>query len=228
MPERTETFNRGHLDRHSRSCDPITQDEIRSTPGLLNASLKDAVMYGGRAVQAALSSAPLLYARDNVIVDVKVHMLMPGMVPAIPGWHTDGVPRCESGSPSGPLAPDLRRQEGVLSPIYHLFYAGCDAPTVFLNERDVELDVPADPSADLYSRITKEVTARDTLERVELPDLSWWTWDWWELHSAQPSRDRGWRMLIRITESDFIEASSDLRDVIRMQQQAYVQDAFGW
>lgn len=33
------------------------------------------------------------------VVDTRVHMLMPGMVPAIPGWHCDNVPRGESGQP---------------------------------------------------------------------------------------------------------------------------------
>ena len=33
---------------------------------------------------------------DNYVVDVKVHMLMPGAYPCIPGWHLDFVPRDEN------------------------------------------------------------------------------------------------------------------------------------
>lgn len=32
---------------------------------------------------------------NNYYVDAKVHMLMPGQFPCIPGWHRDGVPRDE-------------------------------------------------------------------------------------------------------------------------------------
>lgn len=225
---RQERFNRSRIERTPAGMRWTGEPEIMATPGMLNASLQDAVMYGGDVVRDALSSCPLVGNRKHTIVDVKVHMLMEGMVPAIPGWHTDGVPRHESGSPSGPLLPDLSRQENRNSPVHHLLVAGCDAPTVFVENRDVLLDVPCEATSDLYAHVTKAMNSRDDLTRMEIPMGEWWTWDWWELHSAQPSREKGWRVLIRVTESDFVKPKDDLRDVIRTHQQAYIQGEFGW
>lgn len=228
MSTRQEKFNRGYVRRNVNFRADISEHDIQHTPGLLNASIDDAIRYGGLAIRHALSGLPLIEDREHVIVDAKVHMLMPGMVPAIPGWHTDGVPRSENGAPTGPLAPDLTRQEGRRSPHYHLLVAGCDAPTVFLEDRNVLVDVPDHPTPDLYAEITREVTAWTDLERVEIPMGQWWTWDWWELHSAQPSRASGWRLLIRVTESDFVKPEADLRKVIRTHHQAYINGEFGW
>lgn len=38
----------------------------------------------------------LEYKIDDYVVDVKVHMLMPGEYPCIPNWHRDFIPRDEN------------------------------------------------------------------------------------------------------------------------------------
>lgn len=228
-------FNRGHITTNPLGWE-VDEDAIPHAHGLLNASLDDALRYGGQTVQEALSGLRLVGNRNEVVVDVKVHMLKRGMNPAIPGWHTDGVPRgdAEQGdmSASGPEAPDLSRQEDQASPHYHLFYAGCDAPTVFLENRNVVLpDHVCRPGRDLYANISKHMAANEAksnLVRTELPANEWWTWDWWELHTGQPARQDGWRILIRVTESDWVEPEANLHKVIRTQQQAYISGNFGW
>jgi hypothetical protein len=232
---RLERFNRTALidQRTLNDLDPVKveQEAIKNTPGLLRASLKDAALYGGPVVQQCLSTLQLAGNRKYITVDVKTHMLMQGMIPAIPGWHTDGVPRQETGEPFGPLAPDLKRQEDFISPCYHLMYVGCDAPTVFVTDLDVSLNVPDGPDPELYAQVTKEMNnclRVGAIKTAELPEGVWWTWDWWQLHSAQPSREAGWHCLIRVTESDYLPPLTDLRDIIRTQQQAYIQGEYGW
>ncbi|MFP8823477.1 hypothetical protein, partial [Enterobacter cloacae] len=70
-----------------------SQDDIKNTQGLWNASFDDAFRFGGDVTRAALQAINLRGDKKHIVVDVKTHMLMPGMIPAIPGWHTDGVPR---------------------------------------------------------------------------------------------------------------------------------------
>lgn len=43
-------------------------------------------------LQEAWDTAPI-YMHEKYIVDVKIHMLMPGQWPCIPNWHCDFVPR---------------------------------------------------------------------------------------------------------------------------------------
>jgi hypothetical protein len=42
-----------------------------------------------------LESYMLEEPQENYLVDVKIHMLIPGMYPCIPDWHTDFQPRDE-------------------------------------------------------------------------------------------------------------------------------------
>jgi hypothetical protein len=52
--------------------------------------------------------------------------------------------------------------------------------------------------------------------------------DWWNIHRATPATTPGWRFLIRVTESDYLEPFTNLRDIMRTQQQVYVPENFGW
>lgn len=87
------TFNGKPINWGARAFSQPDDAEIRDTPSLFNASLEDALRYGGELTRAALSAMSIPGDRKHIIVDTKTHMLMPGMWPAIPGWHTDGVPR---------------------------------------------------------------------------------------------------------------------------------------
>jgi hypothetical protein len=229
-------FNRNTM-RTAGAIVPPTEDVIRNATGLLRASLDDAVKYGGELTRAALGAMRLRNDREHMTVDVKVHMLMPGMNPAIPGWHTDGAPRPLGldppyKHPSGINPPDLRLQEGRRPPRYHLLITGQNARTQFLLDRNVEIDIPSQPpTPDLYKFVTAKVD-----QLVEYHDcVAWaiepckvWEWDWWDLHRGVPAKEHGWRYLIRATESDDVEPLSDLRQVIRSQQQVYVSERFGW
>lgn len=50
-------------------------------------------------VKPVLHTLPedILLDSERFLVDVKVHMLMPGQWPCIPNWHTDFCPRNEKG-----------------------------------------------------------------------------------------------------------------------------------
>ena len=85
-------FNRNPLVVTGRIDQP-SQELVKNTLGLFNASPEDTVKYGGVLTRAALGAVKLHNDRKYVVVDTKIHMLIPGMSPAIPGWHTDGVPR---------------------------------------------------------------------------------------------------------------------------------------
>lgn len=210
------------------SIEPPSQEEIQRTPQLWNASLEDALLYGGDLTREAIGAMSLTGSRKNIIVDSKIHMLMPGMYPAIPGWHNDGTPRGYGGV-NTKAAPNFALQEELSDSIYHLMVTGTGSLTHFMDgELEIGVD-DLDPKA--YEKITAVVNGVAAAEphRVwEMPSCSVVQWDWWSMHAAWAATKHEWRYLIRVLETDHDEPQSDLRKVIRTQQQVYVPEVFGW
>lgn len=228
----TVRFNRNPVRAVAQIEDP-SQAEIASSFGLLQASVEDAARYGGEITRAALSAMNLRGDRKYIVVDTKIHMLMSGMSPAIPGWHTDGVPRGLELNPAGAGAPDIFAQEQMddRGPRFHLMVTGDFCPTLFDTTPSRELAVPATPDVSLYRMISEQMgalQAADELQTMETTPGTVYEWDWWQLHSAQWSTGRGWRYLIRVTETDHFAPRTDLREIIRTQQQVYAPATFGW
>lgn len=227
-------FNRdfcAFLSRSERRCiDMPGPGEIRATLGLLNASPEDALRYGGPITRAALSAMQLRHDRRHVVVDVKVHMLLPGMCPAIPGWHTDGVPRGPNRHPRGPGNPDIFAQREMRAPRFHILVTPGATPEFI--DRPVTLVPDARWSTTkLYAAITEQVEAGTGVHsdyRVRLEPHRVYEFSWWDLHRGVAATDHVWRYLIRVTETDYQEPDTDLRNVLRTQQQVYVPMEYGW
>lgn len=233
-------FNRNPIivaDGHLGYAAP--NDLVKATPALWQADLDTAIRYGGDLTRDALSAMNIRGDRRYVVVDTKIHMLMPGFMPAIPGWHTDGVPRGAERDPAGKGAPDMVAQEEMddRAPRFHLMVAGAaDCPTRFASDLDVMLEVPDEPHASLYSMISEQMNDATTngyadgraMKTYEAVPGAVYEWDWWQLHTAIRSRSHGWRFLIRVTESDHHAPQRKIAHVIRTQQQVYVPDTFGW
>lgn len=223
-------FNRNDL-VFGNPIEQPSQELVKNTLGLHNASLEDALKYGGDLTRSALGAMNLTMQKKHVVVDTKIHMLIPDMCPAITGWHTDGVPRGTKLDPTAKQEPNIYAQEKMDSPIFHLLVTGTSCLTHFLEQRDVNLEVPEEPSTELYKKISKQVNqniSNGELSTYELPTCTSVMWDWWELHTGIPAKHHEWRFLIRVTESDIQEPKKDLRDIIRTQQQGYMPMEFGW
>lgn len=229
------------------------QELVKNTPSLWQADLDTAVRYGGELTHAALGAMNLRGDKRFTVVDTKVHMLMPGQCPAIPGWHTDGAPRLLASpqdltghlahSPTGQGPPDLRVQEHWgeegRTPRFHLLVTGHGCLTEFL-WNPLTIDIAEVASPDLYAELTTVVEQKRGLDYVAGEDLATSfrfapsctviEWDWWNLHQGILAQQREWRFLIRVTESDYHEPlpPSRLPEIIRTQQMVYTPMRFGW
>lgn len=211
-----------------------SQDAIENTLNLRQVTLEDAARYGGSVTRSALGLLSLHGDRKNVIVDTKVHFLMPGMCPSIPGWHTDGVPRGVDLDPDGTEEPVLDaifdgRQS---APRYHLLVTGTFCPTRFILPEIAfpEGELLEGGARNLYANMTRicnEVTWHDD-EFLDTEDSRMYQWDWHNIHTAQTATERGWRYLIRVTETDYIEPRTNPADFIRTQNNVYTPIEFGW
>ncbi|MFJ7951557.1 hypothetical protein ACIQZG_08520 [Lysinibacillus sp. NPDC096418] len=223
-------FNRNSVGI-GKTIEQPSQELIKNTLGLHNASLEDALKFGGDLTRAAIGAMNLTFSKKYIVVDTKIHMLIPGMCPAIPGWHTDGVPRGNTLDPTVKQAPNIHAQEEMDSPIFHLLVTGESCLTQFIKERNFDLRVPKEPSTLLYKTISHQVNekiANKELTTFEAPSCTAVKWDWWEMHTGVPAKSHEWRFLIRVTETDIQQPKSDLRDIIRTQQQGYMPIEFGW
>lgn len=209
-----------------------SQDAIEGSLNLRQCSLEDAARYGGPITRAALGLLRLHEDRSYVTVDTKVNLLLPGFIPAIPGWHTDGVPRGDDLNPGGKGEPRISAQAAGLVPSsrYHLLVTGTHSQTQFLYD---PLSLEVEDDRNLYEKMTKDIEATfarsiDVPTIYSAPSCTMVEWDWWNIHRAIPAQGRGWRYLIRVTESNFIKPRTDPADFVRTQTQVYVPTAFGW
>jgi len=227
-----------------------SQEIVKNTIGLWQADLDTAVRYGGDLTRQAISAMNIRGDKKYVLVDTKVHMLMPGQCPAIPGWHTDGAPRLkhvgkveakENGaySPLGQGPPNLEVQkeweEKGDTPRFHLLVTGEGCLTQFLARHCSMHFHDYEMNHDLYKGITKRINltlkVNPTVWRtIESPTCTALEWGWWHLHSAKIATKREFRFLIRITESNYHapKPHSQLNEILRTQQMVYTPLEFGW
>lgn len=66
---------------------------IKNEPMFFNSDFQFAYENGGEITKAFLNALPDNWKVRDLVFDSRVHMLMPGWYPAIPGWHHDDVPR---------------------------------------------------------------------------------------------------------------------------------------
>lgn len=225
-------FNRNPLVFGSKIDTPDDQ-LVKSTLGLWNCSVEDALKYGGDLTRAAIGAMNLRNDRKYVIVDTKIHMLMKGFCPAIPGWHTDGAPRGLDNNPQGKGPPNIRAQEdsGIRPPRFHLLVTGVGCLTQFITERKIQLHIYKELSSDLYKDMSRDVNnlvRQKLLKAQEVPACQVVEFDWWDIHQGIVAQVKEWRFLIRVCETDHISPTTDLREVIRTQQNVYIPSEFGW
>lgn len=78
-----------------------SQFAIKNEPMLFNCDFSHALEMGGRLTREFLGRLPVAWQQDMTVIDSRVHMLMPGWYPCIPGWHHDDVIRNrEDGQPN--------------------------------------------------------------------------------------------------------------------------------
>ena len=122
------------------------------------------------------------------------------------------------------MAEQQRQSNEGYFPRYHTIIVGNDCPTEFL-KRQVSLYLRHGESEKLYAEMTRLVDDGAHAIRTARP-CYWTSWDWWNIHRATEATDRGWRLLIRVTESDTIPPATS--GFIRAQNQVYVPREFGW
>ena len=199
-----------------------SQTQIKNEPMLFNCDRSAAYELGGPITRAFLDGLPEDWQAPNpLIIDSRVHMLMKGWYPCIPGYHHDDVPRStESGQPNY-VNPEYLSEHllGLVN--------GDICPTQFaLGE--IELDIP-DQGIIYKQWHPKIVEAVETgqLESYSAGSGVYLQFDCETFHQGVAANKPGWRWFIRVSRNtDRVKSPTN---ELRRQVQVYLEHPMeGW
>lgn len=202
-----------------------TIDELSNETMLFSAGWDFARKNGGPITQRVLD----IFEKENIpqecplnrhiVIDTRVHMLMKGFYPAIPGYHGDGFPRqTKYDQPDlKQYFPDVKHWTCVLSSNKH----GCSHTHFVLTPIELEVD-----EENVWKSVSTQV--QEKVNMLELTterqrDGQIIRFDQQSLHCASPAHTPGWRFFFRLSYYH-----RPPNNKIRKQVQVYTTTDGGW
>lgn len=207
----------------------IVNDSIKHEPMFFNSDLQYAFEKGGPITRSFIHALPEDW-RENVVFDSRVHMLMPGWYPAIPGYHHDDVPR-----PDIPVGqhfitagqPDYDNPRYLSEHILGLVNADI-CPTHFAIGKCVMPEVPEGEI--IYRKWHPEVLNLidyGQLTKIDAPDRTLVKFDWQTWHTGSKTLKHGWRWFGRVSRNT--DRVKKISNEIRVNAQVYLEFPMeGW
>lgn len=205
-----------------------SQDYIKNEPQFFNASLEFAYANGKGITREFIAALPRGW--ESSVLDSRVHMLMNGWYPAIPGYHHDDVPR-----PPIPVGqhfltapqPDYENPRYKAEHIMGLV-SGDICPTAFALGECLMPAIPEDGL--IYRRWHMEIVqmlAAGKLEHWSAPSGRLIGFDWQTFHTGVKASGSGWRWFCRITRNS--DRCATITNEQRTQTQVYLEFPMeGW
>lgn len=208
---------------------PREDMEVKNEPMLFNCDLEGARKNGGELTHEFLNLLPMDWRDGPLVIDSRVHMLMKGWYPCIPGWHHDDVPRTRSdGQPN--YGPGQVRSAHIIALVnadvcpteFALGEATFTVPplgsTIYEKwHHDVELL--------LHNGKLRSVNY-ESGQLVQFDDRTW--------HQGTAAQRDGWRFFIRASRymnanNLRIDRGNPRTNEVRRQVQVYMDNPFkGW
>jgi hypothetical protein len=208
----------------------INNQAIKDEPMFFNSDLRFAREKGGPITREFVGALPDEWFDEPAVFDSRVHMLMPGWYPAIPGYHHDDVPRppiqpgrhfITAGQPD--YDTPKYRSEHILG----LVNAPV-APTSFAVGSCV---MPEVPNGELiyrrwHAEVERLLEAGD-MQAVETPDRTLVYFDCDSFHTGTRAVSSGWRWFGRVSRNT--DRAANITNEIRRQVQVYLEFPMeGW
>lgn len=199
----------------------FTTDEIKTEPMLFSCDRFHAKALGGLLTLAFLEALPEYWINaPDLVVDSRVHMLMPGWFPAIPGYHHDDVPRSREDGQPNYVNPEYRSEHVMMLVNAHV------CPTAFAVG---SLDFTVPPAGrTIYKEWHTEVDFYVRVGMLQLESVTDKTLCYFDdrtWHQATPAVANGWRFFIRASRNKHRKPVNELR----RQVQVYLQNPMeGW
>lgn len=204
--------------------------EIKDEPMFFNCDLQFAFKNGGQITKQFIDALPEEWLDGKCVFDSRVHMLMPGWYPAIPGYHHDDVPRPEIATGQHFITagqPDYINPRYRSEHIMGLVNADI-CPTVFaIGECDMS-DIPEGEliyrqwDAEIKEQLQQGIIQ---LELIKDRTLTYFNCD--TFHTGQKALSNGWRWFGRVSRNT--DRVNKITNEIRKQVQVYLEFPMeGW
>lgn len=196
----------------------FTTDEIKNEVMLFNCSGTWAYENGGPLTRNFLDN--LGDDLDKYVVDSRVHMLMPGWYPCIPGWHHDDVPRSLPNGQPNYIDPEYRSK-------HYIALVGAEVSPTRVAIGKTDLPLLTENVYANWNDIVEEKIEHGELKEKVFEDRTIYLMDDQTLHTGQKAQKNGWRFFIRASfDTDRVDK---VTNEIRRQVQVYLDAPMaGW
>jgi hypothetical protein len=195
---------------------------VKNEPMFFNCDLEYAYKHGHDITRQFLDGLPEDWKLDDVVLDSRVHMLMPGWYPCIPGWHHDDVPRSTPTKQPNYADPEYRAEH-----LMGLVNAQL-APTKFACGR-AEVSEP-DINTTIYKKWNDEIEEQVKsfwLSQVSARSGEYIQFDCDSFHTGTKAVGNGWRWFTRLSRNT--NRVKFITNEVRHQVQVYMEDPTqGW
>ena len=198
------------------------EEDIRKEPMFYRADAAFAYEHGGPITRRFLTNLPSDWGNIPVTIDSRVHMLMPGWFPCIPGMHHDDIPRTRIDG-----QPNYEQLDYSADHIMGLVN-GEVTPTEFA-VGEIDLEIPPVGSLVYREWHPKIMQAIDegVLQSVKAESYKYIQFDNFAFHQGTKAVGSGWRWFIRVSRNT--ERARDCKNEIRKQVQVYMENPMeGW
>lgn len=209
------------------------QKTVKDEPMFFSATPKFAWQNGGPITRAFLAAhfgitlsdyAEWKLRSTNFCFDSRVHMLMPGWFPCIPGWHHDDVPRTRKDKQPNYYSPEFKSRH-VLALVN-----GDICPTEFAVGTVKMPEVPIGQI--VYKQwhiLVDKYIEEGRLERVSIPSNQLIGFNWQSFHQGTRAIGTGFRWFGRLSWDAGYEQGRPHFNEIRRQVNVYLDMPMeGW
>jgi len=204
-------------------------ERIKNEPMLFNNDLDGAWDNGDVITRVFLDHLPKAWQNVPLVIDSRVHMLMPGWFPCIPGWHHDDVPRTRSDGQPEYEQPTDRAEHIMMLVNSHL------APTEFaLGKQSFRVPELGETIYEKWHGVVSDMVSVEALDVIQAPDRTLIKFDDRTWHRGVAATGNGWRFFIRA--SRYWDADGNVKkrfgnrsNEVRKQVQVYMSaENAGW
>ena len=223
----TKTYHFKSEFREGLKLKAFTEDQIKNETMFFSAKPSFAYMNGGPITRNFLEqfieeTKEEVMLSDRFCFDSRVHMLMPGWFPCIPGWHHDDVPRSRGDGQPNYDNPEYRPQHCLA------LIGGDTAPTEFAVGSCDLPHVDGVVYRDWHPLVDGLVDG-GALRRVSVPDRTLIHFNDHAFHQGTRTVKRGWRWFGRLTWDAGYEKGRVRHNEIRRQVNVYMDNPMeGW
>lgn len=201
------------------------ESDIKNEPMLFNCDFLTSLKLGGWITGDFLAHLPQEWQAGPLVIDSRVHMLMPGWYPCIPGWHHDDVPRTRlDGQPN--------YEDGQIRSKHIIALINADVCATEFAIGTGEFEFPEEGvvyekwNKDVDAWALKKVVKAESRKLIMFDDRTW--------HRGTAATGNGWRFFIRAsihfdTQGNRIARPGKLANEVRRQCQVYMDNInSGW